>query len=75
MTGIIQEVTDKILGLPMPQDKVFLTHEKFEEFVAAIKPQYIKTYGGLICSERASRDGYANVLYHGIAVCLELGAR
>lgn len=54
--------------------RVFLTGGDFVKFLEEVEPKYKKHYGALVVDESAERDGYANVLYMGVAVCLDAEA-
>lgn len=51
--------------------RIFLPIEDYKKFIKEIEPKYKKDYGALVADGEASRDGYENVLYRGVAVCLE----
>lgn len=52
--------------------RVLLNPKDYQEFRDAIEPIYKKQWGGFLSEQKATEDGYENILYSGRAVCLDM---
>ena len=50
--------------------KVFLEPRLYLAFLTQIEPWHRGRYGALIVDDAASRGGFDNVLYRGVAICV-----
>jgi len=51
--------------------RLFLSISEFKALYLELAPIYQKKYGGMPIDQAARKDGYHNILFRGVAVCLK----
>lgn len=67
---ILKIVAARTRGHDLPE-KIFLSSKEFEEFFKEVEPVYRERYGAIVQQEKATKEGWDNILYAGVAVCCD----
>lgn len=67
----VDRLLDERFAVSRSVEPIFLATDRYVEFMTAVEPIYERLYGALICQKEAADAGYDNILYRGVAVCLQ----
>ena len=71
----VDRLLDERFAVSRSVEPIFLATDRYAEFMTQVEPIYERLYGSLICQQEAVNAGYDNILYRGVAVCLQPQSR
>ena len=73
-----QNVTQKVdklinnltVGTKYPR-RIYLHQEEWQEFYKIVEPMHITVHGIPLVDLEATKEGFDNILYRGVAICMQ----
>lgn len=63
-------INELVIGTKYPR-RIYLPQEEWQEFYNTIEPIHITAHGAPLIDLEATKEGFENILYRGIAICMQ----